>query len=203
MLMLVNMKSRSYVLKARGTAQQGTHQRILRAGTDVMWEKVTTEITLEDVATRAAVSVQTVLRHFGTREGLLAAVVSFLEQEVVEERRAPVGDVPEAVRILFDHYELRGDAVLRLLSQEYWNEGIRVHMDKGRQAHRQWVEVVFGPHLEAHTPDTRDELTDLLVVATDVYTWKLLRRDRALERAHAEQRVMRLIEAILARKTAT
>ena len=42
-----------------------------------------------------------------------------------------------------------------------------------------------------------DELIDLLVVATDVYTWKLLRRDRELSRADAERRVLRLINAIL------
>jgi hypothetical protein len=36
----------------------------------------------------------------------------------------------------------------------------------------------------------------LLVVATDVYTWKLLRRDRKLTRAQVEERLLRLITAI-------
>jgi len=44
----------------------------------------------------------------------------------------------------------------------------------------------------------REELTDLLVVATDVYTWKLLRRDRGLDRPTAEARVRHLIVAVLA-----
>jgi hypothetical protein len=40
-------------------------------------------------------------------------------------------------------------------------------------------------------------VTDLLVVATDVYTWALLRRDRGLSRDHTEARMLRLVEAVL------
>jgi hypothetical protein len=36
-----------------------------------------------------------------------------------------------------------------------------------------------------------------LVVATDVYTWKLLRRDRGLDQATVEARVRQLIASIL------
>jgi hypothetical protein len=34
---------------------------------------------------------------------------------------------------------------------------------------------------------------DLLVVATDVYAWKLLRRDRGLSRNQTTERVRRLV----------
>ena len=50
--------------------------------------------------------------------------------------------------------------------------------DAARPMHRAWVARAFAP------VDRADEaLIDLLVVATDVYTWKLLRRDRGLSRA--------------------
>jgi len=194
------MKGRPYVLKARGAAKQATHQRILQAGADLWWEKMTPEITLDDVAQRSGVSAQTILRHFGTRERLFAAVEDFLQQQIIAERQAPSGDVQEAVRVLFDHYERRGDAVMRLLGQEYWNARIRVGMDSGRRAHREWVEHVFAPLVEERQCGEveREDVMDLLVVATDVYTWKLLRRDRLLERQQAEDRVKRLIAAILA-----
>jgi AcrR family transcriptional regulator len=191
------MKTRPYTLKARSDAKQETHRRILRAGTELLWEKVSLEITLDDVAERSGVTVQTILRHFGTREGLLAEVERALQAEVLEERRATAGDVEEAVRVIFDHYERRGDAVLRLLGQEFWNERIRAGMDAGRRLHREWVEAVFAPQLGGCRAVEREQLTDLLVVATDVYTWKLLRRDRLLERQQAEERVTRLIAAIL------
>jgi AcrR family transcriptional regulator len=198
MLIIVNMKDRSYVMKARAEAVQETHQRILRAGAEFMWEKASPDITLDDVAERSGITVQTILRHFGTRERLLAAVESFLQQQLVAERSAPAGDVAAAVKAIFDHYELRGDVVLRLLGQEFWNERIRAGMDTGRRIHREWVEQVFGPQLAEHPAEERPSVTDLLVVATDVYTWKLLRRDRLLDRAQAEERVKRLIAAILA-----
>jgi AcrR family transcriptional regulator len=194
------MKARPYVMKARADAAHATHQRILHAGAALLWEKLSPEITLDEVAERAEVSVRTLLRHFGTRERLLAEVESFLHQEAVQERQAPAGDVQAAVRVIFDHYELRGDAVLRLLAQEAWNDHIRAAMDSGRAIHREWVEQVFAPQLAEYQETERDLLTDLLVVAMDVYTWKLLRRDRALGREQAEERVRRLIAAILARQ---
>ena len=202
MLIITNMKSRRYTMNSRDAAMKETHQRILRAGADLMWEKVSAEITLDDVAARAGFTVQTLLRHFGTREALLAAIETFIQQEVVEERQTPIGDVAEAVRVLFDHYERRGDAVLRLLAQEFANERIRQGMEGARQIHREWVEAVFAPNLEVSAADEREQLTDLLVVATDVYTWKLLRRDRQLERQQAEGRVKRLIAAIVANEKA-
>ncbi|HEX9057487.1 MAG TPA: TetR/AcrR family transcriptional regulator [Ktedonobacterales bacterium] len=194
------MKYRPYVMKARADAKQETHQRILRAGTELLWEKVSPEITLDDIAERSGVSIQTVLRHFGTREKLFDAIESFLHQEVVAERQTPPGDVEAAIKVIFDHYELRGDAVMLMLAQEHWNERIRAGMDLGRRTHREWVERVFGPQVARYAGAKREELVDLLVVATDVYTWKLLRRDRQLERQHAEERVKRLIAAILAEK---
>lgn len=186
-------------MKARAAAAQETTRQVLRAAAALLWEKLSPEITLADVAERAGVSVQTILRHFGTREKLLAAAEDFLREEIRAERRAPEGDIPAAVRAIFDHYELRGDAVLRMLAQEHWNDHIRAINDSGRSQHRQWVEAVFAPQLAARAESERERaaLVDLLVVATDVYTWKLLRRDRGLARDEAEAGVKRLIAAIL------
>jgi hypothetical protein len=58
------------------------------------------------------------------------------------------------------------------------------------------VATVFAPYLDRAEPDD-GPLLDLLVVATDVYTWKLLRRDRGLTRAATEARMLRLVEALL------
>jgi hypothetical protein len=129
---------------------------------------------------------------------MLAAAEDTLREELRVERHAPAGDLPAAVRAIFDHYEQRGDQVLWLLAEEYADGEIRAFNDSGRLMHRQWVETVFGPQLAAHAESDRTALVDLLVVATDVYTWKLLRRDRALVRAEAEARVRRLIAGILA-----
>ena len=40
-------------------------------------------------------------------------------------------------------------------------------------------------------------MIDMLVIATDVYTWKLLRRDRRLTRDVVLERMIKLAEAVV------
>lgn len=182
----------------RSIAAARTQDRILRATVELATEKLTVEIVLADVAGRAGVTVQTILRHFGSRDRLFDAAVKFAGAEVVAERSAPVGDVSEAVRVIVEHYETRGDWVIALLGQEASDERIRGITVPGKQLHRDWVKTVFGPQL-ADRPETgRPIIADLLVVATDVYTWKLLRRDCSLDRDRTEHTMRHLVDAILA-----
>jgi AcrR family transcriptional regulator len=141
-------------------------------------------------------TVQTILRHFGSRDRLFDAAVTFANTEVVTERLAPVGDVAEEVRVIVDHYETRGDWVIALLGQEASNERIRGITVPGKRLHRTWVETVFGPQLSDLAKTDDPTIADLLTVATDVYAWKLLRRDRGLSRDQTERRIRLLVEAI-------
>lgn len=186
---------RRYTMTARARSVEQTRTRILDATVALHTERLATDIALDDIADRAEVSVQTVLRHFGTRDGLVDAALDHGRRAVVAERRAPVGDVDAAVRVLVDHYEERGDGVLVLLAQEGSQELARRITDDGRRLHRAWVEEVFGPHLTAATDP--GELADLLVVVTDVFSWKLLRRDGGLSREQTESRIRTLVGAVL------
>ena len=187
---------RTYTMTARARSVEQTRARILAATVDLHSEVLAADISLDLVAERAGVSVQTVLRHFGTRNGLEEAAIEHARGEVAAERRTPVGDVAAAVRVLVDHYEERGDGVLLLLAQEASSELARRITEGGRRFHREWVAEVFAPYV-ARAADP-DELVDLLVVATDVYAWKLLRRDRAASRRQAEDRITRLVGSVLA-----
>lgn len=188
--------TRPYAMTARARSVEQTRSRILDATVNLHGERLAADIGLDDVAGRAGVSVQTVLRHFGSRAGLVDAAFEHGQRAVREERRAPVGDVESAVRVLVEHYESRGDGVLLMLAQEQGQEVVRRITDRGRQVHRAWVEEVFHPSLAEHADP--DALTDLLVVATDVYAWKLLRRDRGLSRARTESRITTMVRALLA-----
>ena len=184
-------------MTTRARTAEETRLRILEAVLELQEGRLVPEIGLNDVAEVAGVSVQTILRRFGSRAGLLEAAIELMSRRVVEERRAPVGDVTAAVRVIVDHYEQRGDAVLALLGQEHADQLVQRIARDGRALHRAWVEEVFAPLL----PDSsaaRGELVDLLVVATDVYTWKLLRRDRRLGRVQTERRMHHLVSALLA-----
>jgi AcrR family transcriptional regulator len=188
----MNMK-RSYTMTTRAESAERTRTGILEAAFELSNTIPISAISLENVAAQAGVSVQTVLRRFGSKAGLFEEALAYANAAVVDERRAPVGDVDAALRIVVDHYELRGGSSLLLLAQEESDDQVRRVTDLGKATHRRWVEDVFAPYL------TGDEaLVDLLVVATDVYTWKLLRRDRGLSRHQTQHRMRQLVTGILA-----
>jgi len=188
---------RGYTMTTRAKSAEETRQRILRAAFDLQSQRLASEIGLDAVADEAGVSVQTVLRHFGNRAGLFDATVVFANEQVAEERRAPVGDVPAAIRILVDHYEQRGEMALMMLAQETSYGHVRKLSDAGKMMHRGWVGEVFAPYLDGLAAAAREEVIDLLVVATDVYTWKLLRRDRGHSRSLTEHHMNTLVTAVL------
>jgi AcrR family transcriptional regulator len=188
--------TRPYTMTTRARAVEETRDRILDACVALHGERPVTDIGLDDIAARAEVSVQTVLRHFGTRAGLEEASFERAQQAVADERRTPVGDVASAVHVIVDHYERRGDQAMLMLDQERHQELMGRITERGKAMHRSWVQEVFAPFLAE--ADDSEALTDLLVVATDVYTWKLLRRDRRLGRDRTEQRIRHLVDALLA-----
>lgn len=184
---------RAYTMGARAQAVEETRARIQESLFRLGCQRLFVEISLEDVAREAGVSVQTVLRQFGSRAALIEANVEYAISRVAEERETPVGDLEAALRIICDHYELRGDIAMLMLAQEHADPQLSRLTENGRRMHRRWVEEVFAPYADA-----RDPLIDLLVVATDVYTWKLLRRDRGLSRPQTESRMKHLVNALLA-----
>ena len=184
---------RTYTMGARAQAVAETRLRIQEALLTLAATRAFPEISLDDIAREAGVSVQTILRQFGSRAGLIEEQIEFAINRVTEERAAPVGDVDVAMRVLLDHYENRGRTALLLLAQEQSDPQVKRVTERGRQMHRAWVESVFAPYA-----DRDDAVIDLLVVATDVYTWKLLRQDRALSRSRTEQQMKSLVSAVLA-----
>jgi len=190
---LSNMKTtRSYTMGARAEAVAETRQRIIEALFDLGRERMFTDISLDDVAAAADVSVQTILRHFKTRAGLVEATMDHAIATVTDERQAPVGDVEAAVAVIVAHYEDRGQTALLMLAQESSDPQVADLTRRGRAMHRAWVTDVFAPFA-----GPRDPLIDLLVVATDVYTWKLLRLDRGYSRARTEHLINRMAAALL------
>ncbi|GAB3879798.1 TetR/AcrR family transcriptional regulator [Terrabacter terrigena] len=183
---------RKYTMGARAEAVEETGRRVVHALVSLAGERPFAEISLHDIAAGAGVSVQTVLRRFGSRDALFAVAMETAMSTVEEERRTPSGDAGAAVRTVVDHYEQRGRASLLLLAQEGHDQVAQKAAQLGKEMHRRWVRDAFSPA-------TDDEVVlDLLVVATDVYTWKLLRLDRGHDRALTERRMRVLVGAVVA-----
>ena len=190
--------TRAYTMTARAESAAQTGERILDAAVELFWERPTDRLSLEDVASRAGVSVQTVIRRFGGKEGVLVAAVE-REGERVEAQRgtAPVGDLAEAVRVLVDHYEEMGEGVLLMLAAEPQFPGLTPIIERGRVVHRQWCSRVFAPSLEARRGVDSTRLFAQLVAVCDVRTWQLLRHDGRLSRRQTERALVEMLDPLM------
>jgi AcrR family transcriptional regulator len=190
--------TRAYRMVARAASSAATGERILDAAVEAFWERPGEQVSLDEVARRAGVSVQTVIRRFGGRDGLLAAAVVRESRRVETERDpAAVTDARGAVGQLVTHYEAMGDRVLAMLAEETRTPALREVAGSGRRFHRTWCEAVFAATLANLAGETRERRLAQLVAVCDVYTWKLLRRDAGLSRHQAELALLELIEPLL------
>jgi hypothetical protein len=95
-------------------------------------------------------------------------------------------------------YEQSGDTIIRLLALEQRHEALQEHLTLARKWHRDWIARAFADDLEVLDPRTRQSALDALVIATDVYTWKLLRRDMKRGIAATQTAITGMIRRTLA-----
>jgi AcrR family transcriptional regulator len=186
-------EKRAYRMVARAEAAALTGERIIDAAVELFFEEPTGIVSLDEVARRAGVTVQTVIRRFGGREGLMAAAAERENGRVREEREVTPGDVESAVRVLVEHYERVGDRALRMLAEEPRSEALREIVEEGRRMHCDWCAAVFAPTLAALAGADRARRLAQLVAVCDVYMWMLLRRQSGLSRAQTERALRELL----------
>jgi AcrR family transcriptional regulator len=190
--------ARPYRQRARAEAADETARRIVAAFGDAMRHHWFDEITLDDVARRAGVTPRTIIRRFGSKEGLLAAFVDDFVPSVRISREASPGEAPLAVAQIAAIYEDWGDSIIRNLAQEERHPALKRLLDQGRENHRAITSRVFSPWLDRIAGEHRTALLDALVLATDVYAWKLLRRDMGRSAEETLLLMRRLVDAVLA-----
>lgn len=182
-------------MRRRADAAAETRHRIIRAVLELHVERFHDQITLDDIAERAGVTVQTVIRHFGSRDALVTAAAEAATNEVLTQRsEAPIGDVDAAIENLLKHYEAWGRSSLMLLAQEERVPQLGLLAQHGRSLHYDWVDRTFAPFLVA----TSDPLLRAKLVAlTDVFVWKLLRLDLKLNRPMTASALTEMIHAAI------
>jgi len=192
------MTTRQYRQARRADQAQANADRIVSSAVELVKKtKRTADITLDDVSRESGMTVRTILRRFGSRDGVLEAAFWQIKTEFKGHRKptAP-GDVAAAVRALLNQYELIGEVNIRALEQEDQLPLLHRALDEGRRSHREWLVEIFGPRLKKAPSRQREVCLNALYAATDVYLWKLLRRDLKLDRAATEATFTRLVEGI-------
>ena len=189
------MKSRTYVMEARADRVDDTRRRILDGARRLFAEQWYDDVTLNSLAQAAGVSHQTVLNHFGSKEGVLAELTRTIEDEVeAATTGAPPSDTATAVRLLLERYEEMGLGNARLVVQEHRVPALHEALERARTSHRAWVESVFAHCLAASGPSRRQKIAALLA-ATEVMAWKSIRHDYGFSKADTLRAISALVQA--------
>ena len=184
-------------MTARAESAASTRDRIVRAGANLLMEQRFEDVTLTAIAKAAGVSHQTVLNHFGTKEGVASAAADLLMRETEDLRESAVpGDLHGAVAILMEQYELSGDSNVRWAMSAERLDGFASRLEEARGYHQKWLARVFADDLPRGQA-ARRRAVNALHAATDVYTWKLLRRDLGLSRRETEKTMTDLVAGVL------
>jgi AcrR family transcriptional regulator len=175
--------TRTYTKLARADAEERTRTALLDAATRVFFDEDWEATSLEKIAAEAGVTKQTLLRHFGSKDGLLqAGFVRAMGEVSAQRSEAPVGDVPGAVDNLLDHYEALGDRALKLEAM-HASGSMEEFVQRGRELHYAWVDHAFAPFLTERSAREGKRLRAALIALCDVHTWRLLARHLGLPRA--------------------
>ena len=193
------MATRTYRQDVRAQQTRANADRIVSTAVSLVKKtRRTADITLDDMSRDSGVTVRTILRRFGSRDGVLEAAFGEIKKEF-QGYRVPTtpGDVDAAVRTLLDQYERIGDLNMRALEQEHQLPLLHRALTEARRSHRVWLEHIFRPQLDSLSPQQRERRLTALYAATDVYLWKLLRRDLKLDRRETEEAFLRLVHGAL------
>jgi AcrR family transcriptional regulator len=182
----------------RAAAAAETVEKILDATKHLFTENVIAEITLADIAERSDVTVQTILRRFGDKDGVFAELISRLGAGILSQRgRVVSNDLDDLLANLVKHYETHGRLVLKMLAEELTTPAIQPTLASGRRYHRRWCETVFAATLESLTGPDQDRRRAQLIAICDVRTWEVLRIRLGLSRHQTQAALREMLEPLI------
>ena len=186
--------TRPYRQRRRAEAAEARTEAIREAALDAFMAKPFDQITLADVAERAGVGVQTLIRRVQNKDGLVRLVNEWVAAAIGEARGEPDSSDPAVVAAALERqYEGFGALIDRSLRQEEASPALAANAQGGRRAHREWIEAAFAAEIAHHGP----QLTGQLVGLCGVELWLTLRRDGGLTADQTRETVAHLIRSVL------
>lgn len=188
---------RSYRLGKRATDVDERRAAAVEAAFAVWSELGFDGVTLQGVADRAGLSLKSVVRYFGTKEGLFRAC---LEVSVAREqgmRDVPAGDVAAVVRTLSERYEAIAERIVRNAEIEFRYPVMAEWVARVRASHTEWLARAFAPWLPT-SGRVRKERLGALFWATEIRSWWALRHALGHDRASTERVMRSMLDALVA-----
>jgi AcrR family transcriptional regulator len=189
--------SRTYTKVARAEAEEHTRTALIAAADEAFLSEPWERASLDSIAKRAGVTKQTLLRHFGSKDGLLEQMLRLAIAQVEEQRLStPTDDIPGAVDNLLDHYEERGGRAMRSTNLDVGGPLAEI-AQVARQFHYDWIDHAFGRWLAPASSTERARLRAALIAICDVQSWWILTHDLGLSRAEVRATLILSIGRLL------
>ena len=188
-------------MSARAEASEMTSKEIIRVVGELWMKYSLNEITLEMIAQKTGVVVRTILRKFGSKEGLFEAAIRNDTTGIQDVRgKAQTGNIVQAISTLMIEYEYAGPAVIRTLAVENdFPVAVKI-LKKGRELHKEWCKRIFAEYLPASNNKEHQIMLGAFYAATDVYKWKLLRKDLGYSKEETEKIFIKTVRGIIKAK---
>jgi AcrR family transcriptional regulator len=194
-------KQRPYKQVARAQAQEHTRDALIDAASDEFFEGNWPKTSLEAISAKAGVTKQTLLRHFGSKDGLLMQAMMRGAARVRDQRwSTPTDDLAGAVDNVLDHYEAWGERSMRMGAWQSGPTMLAMISQAARQFHYDWIEYAFGRWLEGLSEEAHARRRAALIVICDVQTWWILSHDLGLPRTEVHAILCDLAERLVAEK---
>jgi AcrR family transcriptional regulator len=183
---------------ARKDSQERTREALLDAADDEFYNDRWQKTSLDTLAAKAGVTKQTLLRNFGSKDGLLVKAIVRGSVQVRDQRwSTPTADVEGAVENLLDHYDEWGQRSLRIGAWLGGHAILSTLSQIARQVHYEWVDYAFGMWLEPMEEPARARVRATLIALCDVHTWSLLSNDLQLPREEVRAIIVNAIDGVL------
>ncbi len=197
-------RKRTYTLTNRAKLAAKNDRTILEATADLWKEIPINDISLEKIAERSGVTVRTILRKFGSKEELFKTCIQYDATSIMQTRdQTPAGDISKILDDLLAEYEVMGDAVIRTLASEQEMAIARDILATGRLYHQAWCARVFKKYLPRVQTKNYSIRLMAFVSATDIYLWKLLRRDLHLNVHQTRAVLQELLKGLIIKQKPT
>lgn len=193
---------RAYTQVARAEARERTRDALIDAAAEAFFSGRWEQVALTEMAVRAGVTKQTLLRHFGSKQALLEQMLQQGYDQVREQRwAASTDDVPGAVDNLLEHYEQFGERAMAIGSGAVSSPAVAELGRVARQVHYDWIDHAFGRRLKRKPEQARARCRVALIALCDVQVWWIWSHDLGLAGGEVRATLIQAIETLLQEKT--
>lgn len=189
--------TRPYAKVARAEAEERTRDALLDAAERLFFDRGEQGMSLSAVAVEAGVTKQTLLRHFGSKDGLTEQAFARAFDDVRDQRwDVPGDDVEQAVDNLLDHYDAVGDRALKIDAMD-GVPAVAVWVRRSRELHYDWVDHAFATFLRDVPGRERARRRAALIAVCDVHSWRTLSHHLGLDRGDVRATLVLAINRLL------